>query len=586
MQTPFVEVRDWPYKPMRGAHIYMPGRDGIPFFKRLLAWLASLRYNTLFLEVGGGMRYDRHPEVNEAWARFCQEADSFPGGPMGLQSSQPYPKDSTHTELGGGRWLEKQDVADLVRYANSLEIEVIPELQSLSHAYYMVLAHPEIAERAYDPWPDAYCPSNPKSYELYFDLLDEVIEAFRPRMVHIGHDEVCTLGVCDRCRDKSGAELLGGDLRRIHDYLASKGIRTVLWGDTLMSIIIGGVDQWAGRAARSVDAGRKMDHTARETYQAVDFVPKDMLIFGWCYESDPQSELFFQRKGFEMIFGNFGDNHHPHNFYRWDKRSQGAGVLGAEVSTWCHVSEYAFGHNMRLHDFLFSANMLWWRHYTDRERELTLAEVARLQPEAWQALTGGVLPSLSGAVATPIALAASAAVAASVLEGIEGSWTGASTVTFELGGPAVSVSAATPSSGPIPLGRRAAGLAFLHYCLSERKHQPTWAFEDPLNKDDHNLLGEYVVTYADGTVEAIAIRYGDNISRPDLVYGEHQASWPFWAQPAWEGRDREGKCITFWSHEWVNPHPEKQIASVSLNYGGNVPAERVVLLAATAISEP
>ena len=33
----------------------------IPFFKDLLAWLASLRYNMVFLEVGGGMRYDRHP---------------------------------------------------------------------------------------------------------------------------------------------------------------------------------------------------------------------------------------------------------------------------------------------------------------------------------------------------------------------------------------------------------------------------------------------------------------------------------------------------------------------------------------------
>ena len=117
---PHLEVRDWPYKPMRGAHIYMPGRDDIPFFKRLLAWLASLRYNTLFLEVGGGMRYDRHPEVNEAWARFCEEVLAYPGGPRGLQSSQPYPKDSTHTELGGGRLLEKSEVADLVAYANSL----------------------------------------------------------------------------------------------------------------------------------------------------------------------------------------------------------------------------------------------------------------------------------------------------------------------------------------------------------------------------------------------------------------------------------------------------------------------------------
>ena len=53
-------------------------------------------------------------------------------------------------------------MADIVVHANAYGIEVVPELQSLSHAYYMCLAHPEIAERPYDPWPDTYCPSDPR----------------------------------------------------------------------------------------------------------------------------------------------------------------------------------------------------------------------------------------------------------------------------------------------------------------------------------------------------------------------------------------------------------------------------------------
>ena len=294
--VPYLELRDWPHKPMRGAHVYMPGRDDIPYFRRLLAWLAALKYNYLFLEVGGGMRYDRHPEVNEGWARFCDEVNAYPGGPPAMQGSQSYPKDSTHTELGGGRWLEKEEVADLVGYANSLGIEVVPEMQSLSHAYYLVVAHPEIAERPYDPWPDTYCPSNPKSYELYFDLLDEVIEVLHPRMVHIGHDEAYTIGLCDRCRSKSGAELLAGDLRKIHDYLADRGIRTVLWGEKLQNLIVGGDDQ-AGRASHHADASRRTDHTMRETYQAVDFVPKDLLIFDWYWAADPYSERLLPAQG-------------------------------------------------------------------------------------------------------------------------------------------------------------------------------------------------------------------------------------------------------------------------------------------------
>ena len=115
-------------------------------------------------------------------------------------------------------------------------------------------------------------------------------------MLHIGHDELYTFGVCDRCRGKSGAELLAGDLIKVHDYLAARGIRTVLWGDKLQNIIIGGVDH-GGRARRHTDPAQHADHTMRETYQAVDFVPKDMLIMDWYWSLDPNSERFFQAQG-------------------------------------------------------------------------------------------------------------------------------------------------------------------------------------------------------------------------------------------------------------------------------------------------
>jgi hexosaminidase len=410
----------------------------------------------------------------------------------------------------------------------------------------MALAHPEIAERTWDPWPDTYCPSNPRSYELYFDLLDEVIEVFQPRMVHIGHDEVYTIGLCDRCRGKSGAELLAGDLRRIRDYLHARGIRTVLWGDKLQNIIVGGVDH-GGRVRRYVSSERKADHAMRETYQAVDFVPKDMLIMDWYWCLDPSSEQFFRRKGFEVIFGNFGNNFEPQTFYQWDKRAAGNDVLGAEVSTWCHAGEYAFGHNLTFFNLLFSANMLWWSHYSDRERELTLGEVARLQPVARRAMSGCLRPT--AASATPLAVG----------------------------------SVECPLADSIAVGRKASELVFLHHCCSDREPQPTWSFADFRGKDEYNLLGHYLVGYADGTSEAVEIRYGDNIARLDLTFGEHQASTPFWAEPVSQGRDREGKRVTFWSHTWTNPRPEVEIVAVAVNPDRCEEGERIVLVSLAAL---
>jgi hypothetical protein len=588
-------VEDWPYKPLRGVHFYLPASGEIGFFKDMLTWLASLRYNTLFLEVGGGMAYDRHPEVNEAWVRFCHDANTYPGGPGQLQDSQTYPKDSIHNELAGGGFLSKEEVLGIVQHAQGVGIEVVPELQSLSHAYFMCCAHPEIAERQSDPWPDTYCPSNPQSYELYFDLLDEVIEVFRPRMVHIGHDEAYTFGVCDRCRGKSGAELLAGDLIKVHDYLSARGIRTALWGDKLMNIISGGSPE--GGRARRAQWSKRMDYTMPATYAAVDFVPKDMLILNWYWMLDPGSPDYFEHKGFQSIFGNFGDNFGAHTFRRWEMMAASDSVIGAEVSTWCDLTEYALGHNLAIYNVLLSANMLWWPHYDDRERGASMAAVARLQPRAIAAM-GGQVPSLSvpARPSRPLALTAAVDSTVSVLQTAQGDWTGALPVAFDLGRGAVTAGGDQQVSKAIPVGAKASALVFLHYCEADRPYVPTWYYEDTEAKDDRNLIGAYTIRYADpdaqagpsdaqapphSTIEA-DLRLGENVAGASGRFGESTRTSPYWAVPAWEGRDEGQRPVTLWAYEWANPHPEREIASVQLRAADRA-GEQIVLLAVTLV---
>ena len=74
------EIKDKPYTEMRGVHFYLPARDKIESFKRIIDTMTFLKMNTVFLEIGGGMQYDRHPEINTAWERFChQVTEEFPG---------------------------------------------------------------------------------------------------------------------------------------------------------------------------------------------------------------------------------------------------------------------------------------------------------------------------------------------------------------------------------------------------------------------------------------------------------------------------------------------------------------------------
>ena len=108
-------------------------------------------------------------------------------------------------------------------FASQNFIEVIPEIPSLTHGYYLLTKHPELAEYPGDTWPDTYCPSNPDSYKLMFDVYDEYIEVIKPKMIHIGHDEWwgAPLGVCPRCKGKDYSNLYAQDITKIHDYLAS-----------------------------------------------------------------------------------------------------------------------------------------------------------------------------------------------------------------------------------------------------------------------------------------------------------------------------------------------------------------------------
>lgn len=572
LSIPVVTVYDWPYKEIRGVHLYMPGRKNLEFFRRLLRYLAALKYNTLFLEVGGGMEFTRHPEINIAWEKFVKEAESYPGGPRALQTSQSFPKDSTHTELGGGGWLSRSEVKGIVEFARGLHMEVIPEVQSLSHAYYLGCSHPEIAERQDDPWPDTYCPSNPASYQILFDVLDEVIEVFNPKVIHVGHDEAYTFGICPRCRGKSGAELLAGDINRIYDFLKSRGIRMAMWGDKLQNILTGGT-AYGGVHKKVEDHASGKSYEIPETYQAVDLIPKDILILDWYWELDPRSEDYFAKKGFEIIWGNFCQNFKAQGFRNWEQRGAHPAVRGAEVSTWCDVSEFALAHNGCFFNFAHAANMLWWSGYSELERENTTRAIALRQPVVRDFLGSRQTPSLKSSYRSILQVELRPLLNGSLPVANDGEF-GALERGLEVRGVPLRLEVDTHGKqircvvigGDNPLsmsidvrGTPADSLIFLHSSAAELKRRPTWNLENVKTPPYEEIFGYYLVEYVDGGVEPVEIRFGSTIANWDQLYGEDISSICYWADPVWMGRDPRGRRVMLYAYEWINPSPDRPI---------------------------
>ena len=315
-----VQIRDWPAKPFRGLKLYLPGRNNIPFFKRFIRdFMALYKYNTLIMEMNASMRFERHPELNSGWVKFSREVDYYRRNyPPGAQHE--WDQNSTHQDTADGGFLEKEEVADLARWVRRYHIELVPELPSFTHSYYLMSEHQDLAEVPGEKWPDTYCPSNPESYKLLFDVYDEYIELLHPKMLHAGHDELfLPVGLCPRCKDKDIRERYGEDVRRIHDYLQSKGIRLAIWGDMLLA---------PGEAADATSAKTVTEARARRTV-----IAKNITIADWHYvwNADRTSLDLLQQAGFNTIAATWKE---PVNIYRFSQAAMASGAEGLLQTTW------------------------------------------------------------------------------------------------------------------------------------------------------------------------------------------------------------------------------------------------------------
>ncbi|MBI3684497.1 MAG: beta-N-acetylhexosaminidase [Acidobacteria bacterium] len=608
LRLPAVRVKDWPHKPFRGIRMYLPGRDNIGFFKRFVRdFMALYKYNHLILEMNAAMRLDRHPELNAGWIEFAKDLiysrRDRPAGP-----NREY-QNSAHHDTADGGILEKEEVAGLVRWARQHHVEVTPEIPSLTHSYYLLTRHRELAEIADWEWPDAYCPLLPKSYELLFDVFDEYLEVLEPRMVHIGHDEWrASIGVCPRCGTKHRGELFLQDVIKIHGYLRKKGVGVAMWGDHLIESVRG-----KGSFPRVTPTGyRHLWPGALTPEQVKGKFPKDILILNWFWREGKtgegeRSEVQLEEWGFRQAYGNFTPE-----MQNYERRSNRSSVIGGAPSSWAATTEFNFGKDL-MYDFVGCANLLWSRHWPER-KELPGIVQARM-PQLRRRLSGLSLPSDDGDAVVPIALAShfNASSAEFNVNRLRSGKIRAGSKVFDLGEPlqgsapdAVIVRSGGSHRG-IPIGDDLSSLIFLH--AAARPASKEWAYRDIFNfVDTADLLGWYEIVFEDGLIEPVPIRYGVNIlewgwggasgrsaatpaaTDPDAV--DDPRALCYWGEAVACGLTAE-RPAAFFAFEWVNSRFGKPIKEVRLKApsrfldtrGKPIPDNAVILKALSVVNK-
>jgi len=584
-----VDVTDWPSMPFRAIRLYVPGPDNIPFFKRFLRdFMALYKYNKVIIELNC-MRLDRHPEVNAGWIEFSKELKySRSNSTLGLHGEE---KNSSHYDAGDGYIIEKNEVRDMVAFAGQNFIEVIPEIPSLTHGYWLLTRHPELAEYPGDKWPDTYCPSNPASYDLMYDVYDEYIDVIHPKMVHIGHDEWwgAPMGVCPRCKDKDYSMLFAQDVNKIHNYFSRKGIKIAMWGDYLLESVRDTLvqDRVSSTGMKYQTPGAVRPEIVRES------IPKDILVFNWFWD-DQVKEMELYKFGFTQIYGNF-----TAAITNWDERIKKVNMIGGAPSSWASTNEFNFGKDLVL-DYLGCSNLLWSAHTLN---QADLGEIVRdIVPVVRAGLRGQRIPSEDGdpIVAVDISknvnLPAESKVFGVNLSSLKSGEVKSGTKAFTLlgrqsGNRLISAGSVGKGKNPLPnavkgikINDDVSSLIFLHACARPSANQKAY-FNIPDFFDSADLLGWYEIVYEDGFKEIVPIQYGVNIlewnpggekslDTREGDTGSPQSAYCYEGDAVACSADMKTAPVTFFAFEWVNNRFGKVIKEVNLYGSVNYQAQQ------------
>jgi hypothetical protein len=241
-----------------------------------------------------------------------------------------------YPELMHPQAWKREQIRDLVQFAKTHHIELIPEIESFGHARmferrpdFMEILHQtkkdQGSEIEYGTGAKGYtnvlCPASDKTYEYLDKMYRRAAECFDSPYIHIGCDEV-DMTECARCEKKfpgqSQSEWFLGHILRCQELVRKHGKVTALWGDMLLS-------------HRDIVKGLS---------------PEGVIVYDWHYNPDvsAESSAFFKERGFEIIGSPalvcsphiiLPDEHNYTNIRRFAEIARQNDLKGLSTTIWC-----------------------------------------------------------------------------------------------------------------------------------------------------------------------------------------------------------------------------------------------------------
>jgi hexosaminidase len=239
-----IEIKDSPSFQWRGMHLdvcrhFFP----VEFVKKTIDMLAMYKINTFHWHLtddqGWRIEIKRYPLLTSVggWrdetmvGHYTETDQKFDG------------------KRYGGFYTQDQ-IREVVKYASSRHVTIVPEIEMPGHAVAALSAYPEYSctggpFKTYTKWgvsDDVYCAGKDETFTFLQNILDEVIPLFPGKYIHIGGDECpkTRWKACPACQKrmkdnglKNEMELQSFFVKRMEKYIVSKGKKLMGWDEIL-----------------------------------------------------------------------------------------------------------------------------------------------------------------------------------------------------------------------------------------------------------------------------------------------------------------------------------------------------------------
>ena len=246
-RVPCVEIYDAPRFAYRGMHLDVARHFfGVDQVKKYLDVMAIHKMNTFHWHLtddqGWRVEIKRYPKLTE-FGSMRKETAIGKGW-----------YDVKYDGIPHGGYFTQDEVKEIVAYAASKGITVIPEIDVPAHMLAAVASYPELCctGEQHDVWgrwgvsPEILCAGKEESFEFLENVLMEIMELFPSEYIHIGGDEcpktrwaecpLCQarmkeLGIADD--EKALVNLQAYVTNRVEAFLAEHGKRIIGWDEIL-----------------------------------------------------------------------------------------------------------------------------------------------------------------------------------------------------------------------------------------------------------------------------------------------------------------------------------------------------------------